>query len=423
MGTRPYVSTNLSQMARPKAARTRSLHRISFDLPLVLVVICLIVFGLLMLYSASSDIAFQWKDDPAYFINRQLLWVGLGILSAIIFAWLDYRWWRRLALPAMLGTIALLVIVLIIGYINLGAIRTLFNASGQPSEVAKLVVIIYLSVWLFNKRDQLHTFSLGLLPVSTILGIVGGLIALQPDVSALITIFGLGLIMFILAGGSLRQMFVVMGFGSLVGWVVYRSGVFATGTERINSFLEGMKDPTKYSDHVQRAFEAFIQGGWLGNGLGNSRTKLLSLPLPHTDSIFAVVGEEFGVLGAALVVILFLVLLWRGLVIAGRAPDGLGSLLAGGLTFWIILEAFINMAVLMGLMPFAGNALPFFSAGGSNLIVTLVAVGILMNISRTSSHHEEKEGSAFSAIVDLRRWNGRRRVSRARRTAGSVEQS
>ncbi|HIE56615.1 MAG TPA: hypothetical protein EYP88_00075, partial [Anaerolineales bacterium] len=172
--------------------------------------------------------------------------------------------------------------------------------------------------------------------------------------------------------------------------------------------------------HVQRAMGAFVNGGWLGTGINNGTVKLVSLPLPHNDSIYAVIGEELGVWGASLMVVLYSLLLWRVLVIAHNAPDDLGRLLAAGLGFWLTLEAFFNMGGLLGLLPFAGNALPFVSAGGSNLLVSLSVVGLLLNISRHSIEKRvSEERRAFSEIISLRRWNGRRRVSRARRTRSS----
>jgi cell division protein FtsW len=154
-------------------------------------------------------------------------------------------------------------------------------------------------------------------------------------------------------------------------------------------------------------------------GIGKSVTKLTGLPVPPTDSIFAVIGEETGVFGSVAVVILYVVLLWRGLFIARRAPDGLGTLLAAGLCLWLSLEALINMGVMVSLLPFAGNALPFISAGGSNLLVSCAAIGILMNISRMSAQTEEGDGSPYGAVVDLRRWNRWRRIPRSRRTSGA----
>jgi len=181
---------------------------------------------------------------------------------------------------------------------------------------------------------------------------------------------------------------------------------------RLEDFFSGLKEPIRGSYQVLRSFDAFIKGGWFGVGIGKGETKLTDFPVPHTDSIFAVVGEETGVFGAILLVALFSLLLWRGILISLKAPDELGSLLAAGLTVWIVTEAFINMAVMVNLLPFAGNALPFISYGGSSLFVSLVAIGILMNISYQSKN--KMEGKDNNAVVDLRRWDGGRRLSSAR---------
>jgi len=215
---------------------------------------------------------------------------------------------------------------------------------------------------------------------------------------------------------------IIVGF-----FVVYMN---RTGSSRLADYMAGLENPTMGSYHVRRAFGAFASGGWFGVGLGNANAKLTGLPVAPTDSIFAVIGEETGVVGAASLVCLYLVLLWRGLAIARRAPDPMGALLAAGLSLWIVLEAFINMAVMINLLPFAGNALPFISAGGSSLVTTLAAVGIVMNVSRLSeagsrSQKDGEHGGLFHAVVDLRRRDGRRRVSGAggaanvRRPAGT----
>jgi cell division protein FtsW len=230
--------------------------------------------------------------------------------------------------------------------------------------------------------------------------------------SAVMTIGLLGTLMFFLAGGSLKHFLFMMAVGVLVGVIVLRSGLFPTGPDRMNSFLAGLKDPLQYSEHVRRSLEAFMQGGWFGVGIGKSQTKLNGLPFPHTDSVYAVVGEETGVLGAGILVILYLILMWRGWLTARRAPDGLGKLLCGGLTFWLTLEAFINMLVMVGLLPFAGNALPFISAGGSNLLVVMSSVGIILNISRMSEKSKQREEKRTHAVVNLRGGDRRRRVSR-----------
>jgi len=386
--------------------------RLGFDVPLLLVVISLILFGMLMVYSASADYSFQVYGSPSYIFMRQLRWLGLGSLVMIFLALMDYHYWKKFALFLMGAAIFALVAVLIIQDTRLGSVRSLFRGSVQPSELAKFGIVIYLSVWLNNRRDMLRNMYLAMIPLSVIMGVVGGLIALQPDLSAVVTIGLLGTLMFFLAGGSLKHFLFMMAIGFIVGAVVLRSGLFPTGPDRMNSFLAGLKDPLQYSEHVRRSLEAFMRGGWLGVGIGRSQTKLNGLPFPHTDSVFAVVGEETGVLGAGILVILYMVFLWRGWMITRKAPDGLGILLCGGLTFWLALEALINMLVMVGLLPFAGNALPFISSGGSNLIVVLASIGIILNISRMSEKSKQREEKGFNAVVNLRGGDRRRRVSR-----------
>jgi cell division protein FtsW len=414
MGIQSFVHVKgdpkYSNQGSLKAGRPK---RLSFDVPLLLVVISLILFGILMVYSASADYSYQVYGSPSYIFMRQLRWMGLGSLVMIFLAWMDYHWWKKFALPLMAVAIVALVAVLIIQDTRLGSVRSLFRGSIQPSELAKFGIVIYLSIWLHNRRDMLSNIYLALIPLGVIMGIVGGLIALQPDLSAVITIGLLGAMMFFLAGGELKQFLFMMGLGFLVGYIVLRSGIFPTGPDRIESFLAGLKDPLQYSEHVRRSLEAFMRGGWIGVGIGKSQTKLNGLPFPHTDSVFAVVGEETGLAGSVLLVTLFLVLMWRGWIIARKAPDGLGMLVAGGLTFWLSLEALVNMLVMVGLLPFAGNALPFISSGGSNLLVVMSSIGILLNISRVSEKTRQKDEKGFNAVVNLRRGDRRRRVSRS----------
>jgi len=339
---------------------------------------------------------------------------------ALVLSLFDYHHWRKIVLFAMLGTIVLLITVLIINEIRLGASRSLLEGSYQPSEISKLVTVIYLSVWLYAKRQFLHDIKLGLIPLGVILGIIGGLIYLQPDLSAAGTVLILGGLLFFLAGADIRQIILLLIAAILMGWVVVQFS--ATGQDRVGSFITGLQDPIHSSYHVQRSLEAVIKGGIFGVGLGQADTKLTGLPFAPTDSIFAVVVEELGLFGAVLLMILYAALLWRGLAIARRAPDMLGTLLASGITFWIGMEALINMAVMVGLMPFAGNALPFVSAGGSNLVSMLCGIGIMLNISRQSGkgvRKEESEWRSFGAVIDLRRRNGRRSVSRPRRSQRS----
>ena len=388
----------------------------SFDVPLLLVVVALLVMGLIMLYSASWDFSLGAYDDPMQMFKRQVLWMILGIIGAFIFARLDYHNWRKLVILAMALTVILLISVLLLSEIRFNAKRSFIEGSVQPSELAKLISIIYLAAWLFSKREHLKDIQLGLIPLGMILGIVGGLIYLQPDLSAAGTVLILGGLLFFLAGGDLKQILFLMIVAIIGGWMVVR--VSPTGAERVSDFLIGIKDPTQASYHVRRSFEAIVNGGIFGTGIGRSETKLLGLPVPPTDSIFAVIAEELGLIGSITLIGLYAALVWRGMVIARRAPDMLGTLLASGMALWIGLEALINMAVMVGLMPFAGNALPFISAGGSNLVVSLASIGILLNISRQSGVKTEagNDWRSFGAVVDLRWRNRRRRVSRSRRS-------
>lgn len=408
-------------MARPATGRTTTVKRsvrLGIDVPLLLVVITLVIFGLLMVYSASWDYSIVVLDkEPTYLFTRQLMWLAVGCVAAFFFAWINYHRWQKLAILAMGVTILGLVGVLLSNQVINNAARTILGGSGQPSEAAKLVTVIYLSVWLYAKREQLSDVSFGLLPLGGILGILGGLIFLQPDLSAATTIFILGGILFFLAGSDLRQIAILLVVGLLIGWVVFR--LHPTGRYRMDVYIASLSDLTQAPAHLSRALEAIIKGGWFGVGIGRADTKLTGLPVPPTDSIFAVVGEETGIFGAASLIGLYVLMLWRGLKIAFRAPDGLGRLLASGLSFWLALEAFINMAVIVGLVPFAGNALPFISYGGSNLAVSLAAVGILQNVARMSSRIQEEEERTFDAVVDLRRRDGGRRVSRSRRSASA----
>jgi cell division protein FtsW len=386
-----------------------------YDMPLLVTVVALIVFGLVMLFSSSWDFSLGVYDDALHMFNRQLMWLGLGLAVAVLLAFVDYHAWRRYVVAAMAGTILLLVIVLLMNEIRLGAKRSFFEGSVQPSELAKLVSILYLGVWLYSKRQHLHDLWLGLVPLGVILGIVGGLIYQQPDLSAAATVLILGGLLFFLAGGDLKQIGVLLVVATIAAWLV--ASISDTGRERVGDFLAGLKDPLQASYHVRRSFEAIVTGGWFGVGLGQSRSKLTGLPVPPTDSVFAVVAEELGLLGALVLIGLYGMLVWRGIVIARRAPDMLGTILASGLVTWIGLEALINMSVMVGLLPFAGNALPFISAGGSNLVATLAALGILFNISRQTGEGtiSDEEWRSYGALVDLRWWNRRRSVSRPRR--------
>ncbi len=415
MGTRTIInpSTPTRSAARPAAKpakQPRPLH-IGWDVPLMLSIASLIVFGLLMVYSASWNYSLQVTKgaSSSYILDRQLMWAGLGIVAAFVFSFIDYHRYQRFVLPIMIVTLVMLALVLIFNKDVENPSRTFLNGSIQPSELAKLSTIIYLSAWLYTRKDQLNDVTFGLFPMMAILGITAGLILMQPDISASATIIVLGGVLFFLANGELRQIMLVVVAVSLLGWLVV--SVYPTGHQRLAEYISGLRDPQQASYHVQRSMEAVVRGGWFGVGIGKGTTKFTGLPVPWTDSIFAVIAEETGIIGGLVVIGLYIVLLWRGLAIADRAPDLFGKLLAGGLTIWVVMEAIINIGVMVNMIPFAGNALPLMSAGGSSMTMTLAALGIIMNVSRSSTEKARKEGSFFSAIVDLRRRDGRRSVS------------
>lgn len=390
---------------------------LAIDIPFLSIVASLLVFGLLMLYSASWDVSWKAFKDVNTFFTRQLIWLAIGLGSAVFLYFMDYHRWarNRLAVAAIVFTVVLLLLVLIIGDRAL-----LGGKSVQPSELAKIVIVIYLAVWLEAKGDIIKEINFGIVPLALILGTVGGLIAIQTDLSAAVTIFVLGLLLFYLAGGSLLQILVLMVVSTGLGAVMValrKPEIY----QRIQDFWVGIQDINNIgSEHIAKSFISFIDGGWFGVGLGRGIAKLVLLPLPHTDSIFAVVGEELGFMGATMLVILFALLLWRGMIIAKEALDGLGSILVAGLVFWIVFEAYVNIAVIIGLLPVAGNPLPFVSQGGSNLVVTLSAVGIILGVARsTELERRKQERRSLGAVVNLRGRDRRGSVPRFSRPAGT----
>ena len=387
------------------------------DIPFLSIVAALLVFGLLMLYSASWDVSWRAYRDVNSFFLRQLVWLAIGLVAGAFFYFMDYHRWEknRLATLAIVGTVGLLLLVLIIGERSL-----LGGKSVQPSELAKIVIVIYLSVWLNAKGEMIKKVNFGIIPLGVILGVVAGLIAVQTDLSAAVTVFALGLLLFYMAGGSLMQILLLLFTSSALGAAIVaikKPEIYG----RIQAFWVGIQDINTFgSDQIARSFTAFIDGGWFGVGLGKGVAKLVLLPVPHTDSIFAVIGEELGFIGSALLVVLFSLLLWRGMVISKKSLDGLGSLLVAGLVFWIVFEAYVNIAVIIGLLPVAGNPLPFVSQGGSNLVVTMSGVGLILGVARQAELERRKqERRSLGAVVNLRGRDRRGSVPGFSRPAGT----
>jgi len=425
-------------MATIELQQNQPVRKKAFGLPvdtLLLVAIGgLTAFGLMMVYSSTFDWSYRQYGDPSTIFLRQVRWLALGLVLMAFAARIRYHWWRRLAVLLMIGALGALGLVLLFGSQTFGAQRSFINGSVQPSELAKLVLIIYLAVWLDSKGEKIREMGYGFIPFGVIVGVVAGLILLQPDLSAAATVVLVATLMFFVSGADLMQMGAVTLIGAFSAFGVLQ--LSATGRQRLADYLVGVQDITQASWHIKQAAIAFVNGGVFGRGLGESHQKFGFLPTPHTDSIFAIIGEELGLIGCLFVIALFIVLVWRGFKIAAHAKDTLGALLAAGITCWVGLEALINVAVMVGAMPFAGNALPLVSYGGSNLVVTLIAMGILLNISRRDESETiprktrhtgllreqiiaqgrtRKPGpraAAQNANFDLSRGNGRGRVPR-----------
>ncbi|MBI4770926.1 MAG: cell division protein FtsW, partial [Chloroflexi bacterium] len=382
-----------------------------YDAPLIVVIVALVAIGLMMVFSTTWGVSYYKFGSAGQFFVRQLVSLGAGLGVMAFFIWLPRAWWRWVAIMMIGATLLTLVYVVFRGGAAFGAQRGIQPGRFMPAELARLSTVFYLAVWLSSRGDKLHEWGYGMVPFAVIVGVIAGLVLLEPDISAAFTLVLVSAVMYFLAGADLRQMLASILAAGGAGLLVINSST--TARERLTDYLSGLSDLTQASWHVQQAIVAFLNGGPWGVGLGQSRQKFGPLPAPHTDSIFAVVGEELGLVGCLLIITLFVLLVWRGLKIASRAGDPLGSLLAASLVLWLGLEALINILVIVGLIPFAGNALPFISYGGSALVVALGAVGLLLNISRQGAL--ESAPRKVVANFNFSRRDRRRRVSRAGR--------
>jgi cell division protein FtsW len=360
---------------------------------LLIIVLALACTGIVMVYSASSFIAARYYGDASYYLQRELMWFALGIVALLVTLRIDYRRWRHFSLLGMLIILPLLVIVLKFGVHVYGASRWIAIGSFfsfQPSELAKLVLALYIADWLARKGNQVSSFLYGLAPFVILVGVVLGLVLLENDMGTAIIIAGFATAMFFAAGANIVQFLLAAACGGLIFLVEAFKGY---RFYRLVGFLDPFKNITSINLQLYQSLLALGSGSWFGLGLGASRQKTGYLPLPYTDSIFAILGEELGFIGCAAVVVLFLLLAFRGFRLARRAPDVYGSLLATGITTWLVLQAMINIGATTGSIPYTGVPLPFISFGGSSLVVSLAAVGVLLNISR---YIQEPEAPALS---------------------------
>lgn len=406
------------------------------DYVLLLTVAALLLIGLMMVYSTTFDWSYAETGNPVSFLLRQTIWVALGLLVMAVLSRIDYIWWRRLAVPVMVAALVLLVLVLAFGSVRFGAQRTFWNGSIQPSEPAKIAIIIYIAAWLSSKGKKVRQMTYGLIPFSVLIGLVAGLIVLQPDFSTAILVVLTAGVMFFIAGADLLQ----VGLGCFVSGGTFYLLIInsAHGSDRLSNYLATLSDSDLISYHVRQALVALGSGGLFGRGLGAGYQKFGYLPAPHTDSIFAVLGEELGLAGCLVVVALFALLAQRGFKIALEARDPFGAVLAAGLTCWLMFQTLINVAVMTAMLPFTGLPLPFLSMGGSGMVSSLAAVGLLLSVSRGSpatiiSRAQRRNGTASKQIYNselsyrvrkggrerassiLRRRNRRPRISRVGR--------
>ncbi len=363
------------------------------DAWLLIIVLALLCIGIVMVYSASAFQAARYQGDASYYFQRELMWTILGLVAMLLTLRVDYREWRRFSLVGMLIILPLLVIVLKFGVNVYGASRWLSLGSFfsfEPSELTKLVLALYIADWLARKGDQVGTFLYGLAPFIMLVGVVLGLVLLENDLGTAIIIAGFATAMFFTAGANITQFLLAM---ACAGLIFLKEAFSSYRFYRIAGFVNPFKDITGINLQLYQALLALGSGGWFGLGLGASRQKTGYLPFPYTDSIFPIIGEELGFIGSAAIVILFLFLAFRGFRLARRTPDLYGALLATGITTWLVLQAMINIGANTGTIPYTGVPLPFISFGGSSLVVSLAAVGVLLNISR---YIQEPETPAFS---------------------------
>lgn len=360
---------------------------------LLVIVLILLCIGIVMVYSASSFLAARYQGDASYYFQRELIWMILGIVAMLVTMRIDYRLWRRYTLASMIIVLPLLVIVLKFGTNVYGASRWLtFGSffSFQPSELTKLVLALYIADWLARKGKQVGTFLYGLTPFVILVGFILGLVLLENDLGTAIIIAGFATVMFFTAGANIVQFLLALVCGSSVFLLEAFKGY---RYYRITGFLNPFKDITGINLQLYQGLLALGSGGWFGLGLGASRQKTGYLPFPYSDSIFPIIGEELGFFVCALIVLLYLFLAFRGFRLARRTRDLYGALLATGITTWLVLQAMINIGANTGSIPYTGVPLPFISFGGSSLVVSLAAIGVLLNISR---YIQEPESPALS---------------------------
>ena len=356
----------------------------NIDMTLLVAVLLLMLVGLLMVYSSSNAISREHYGTSYHFLKMQAIWciIGLGVMiSAIFFRYSNYQ---RLAwvLLGIAGFLLLLVYIPGVGIKRGGGTRwiMIWRYSFQPVEFVKIAIVIYIARFLNRNSEHVENFWRGIVPVLIVLAVFFGLIYKQPDFGSVVLISSVVFAMLFIGGARVHQMLLVGTLGALVGFVEILRAPYRLA--RVTIFLNPWKDPEGAGYHIIQSYYALGAGGILGRGVGAGMQKLHYLPVPHSDFIFATIGEELGFVGTLFIISLYMVIIWRGIHISLSTGDRFGSLLAAGLTSILGIQAAINIGVVTGALPTKGITLPFISFGGSSMLASLAAVGILLNISR-----------------------------------------
>lgn len=348
------------------------------DFILLGTVIVLTLFGLLMVYDASSFVAYRDFNDKYHLVKDQLKWVIIGFTGLTFASFFNYKQFYNLSLPFLIGSIVLLGLVFIPGFgVELLGAKRWIHVAGitiQPTEFAKLSLAIYLSAWFSQKeKGRFMAFSL-------LMGLVLLLVMLQPDMGTASIILSEALIVYFLSGGNLIHFIFAVPALAVFGFILIKLEPYRW--QRLTAFMNLGDSLHASSYHVRQILIALGSGGIMGLGIGNSLQKYAYLPENTTDSIFAIIGEEFGFIGSVILVLLFVVVIWRGFVIAMRTKDTFGRLLTSSITSYIGIQMLINLGAMTALLPLTGVPLPFISYGGSALIINLLSIGIILNVSK-----------------------------------------
>jgi cell division protein FtsW len=414
--TLPVPRADVRSARPPAKQRTGALkrERHQADYTILVTVIALVAIGILMVYSSSAMKAYLEDDDTLGIVGPQIGWAALGVAAMATMMRIDYRYLRMISVPVYIFAVALLVLVfvpslnIVVGgsarWLKIGPLPAI-----HPAEIAKLAMVIYLAHWFAKRGTKVAGFWSGTIPFLVITAPILALVFREPDLGTTMVLGLTAITMFYLAGANLAHLAAMAVFAI---FAIVAAGLRGYQIERIQAWLNPWADPMGKGFHTIQGLLALGLGGLFGAGLGESRLAGgLFLPNASNDYIFAIIGEEFGLIGAAMVIGLFVLLAYSGIRVALAAPDTFGALLAAGITAWLCIQAFINVGVVVALIPVTGITLPFISAGGSSLTISLAAVGILLSISRETV----ERGTWNDAPADRGRRHGRAHLPSPRR--------